>query len=89
MKHGNRGDENKRVTVTFDLRPGRLDIEVQDEGAGFDPAAVPDPVAEENLLKPFGRGIFFMRQFMDDVAYSFPPSGGTVVRMTKRVPPSE
>ena len=55
------------------------------ETAGFDPAAIPDPLAEENLLKADGRGIFFMRQFMDEVAYSFPPRGGTVVKMTKRV----
>ena len=47
---------------------------------------MPDPVAEENLLKPDGRGIFFMRSFMDDVDYAFPPGGGTVVRMVKRLP---
>jgi serine/threonine-protein kinase RsbW len=85
IKHGNRGDESKRVAVTFTLQPGQLGIEVQDEGAGFEPRDVPDPVAEENLLKPCGRGIFFMRQFMDEVSYAFPAKGGTIVRMSKRV----
>ncbi len=50
------------------------------------PTEVPDPLAPENLLKAYGRGIFFMRQFMDEVQHSFPPKGGTVVRMLKRVP---
>ncbi len=87
IKHGNRGDENKRVTVILASQPGVLEVRVQDQGDGFDPAAVPDPLAEENLLKADGRGIFFMRQFMDEVSYSFPPRGGTVVRMVKRVHP--
>lgn len=86
IKHGNRLDEAKRVSVDFDLHPEALEVQVRDEGAGFDPGAVPDPVAPENLLKSDGRGIFFMRSFMDDVAYTFPRKGGTVVRMTKRVP---
>jgi anti-sigma regulatory factor (Ser/Thr protein kinase) len=45
---------------------------------------VPNPIAEENLLKAYGRGIFFMRNFMDEVSYSFPARGGTVVRMLKK-----
>ena len=47
---------------------------------------MPDPVAEENLLKAYGRGIFFMRSFMDEVEYGFPNGGGTMVRMMKRLP---
>jgi serine/threonine-protein kinase RsbW len=86
IKHGNKLDESKRVLVEFVILPSALEVRVQDQGAGFDPNAVPDPVAEENLLKAYGRGIFFMRQFMDEVQHSFPPRGGTVVRMLKRVP---
>jgi serine/threonine-protein kinase RsbW len=85
IKHGNKLDESKRVIVEFVIHAGALEIRVQDQGAGFDPAAVPDPVAEENLLKAYGRGIFFMRSFMDDVAYTFPEQGGTKVTMTKKV----
>ena len=84
MKHGNKLDEGKRVTLAFVLQAGALEVTVQDEGAGFDPALVPDPVAEENLLKAYGRGIFFMRSFMDNVAYSF-EKGGTTVTMLKKV----
>lgn len=85
MKHGNKLDESKRVTLQFVLQAGALEVKVQDEGAGFDPALVPDPVAEENLLKAYGRGIFFMKSFMDDVVYSFPEKGGTTVTMVKKV----
>jgi serine/threonine-protein kinase RsbW len=86
MKHGNQMDESKRVSVIFTLHPDAIDVEVADQGLGFDPEAVPDPVAQENLLKADGRGIFFMRSFMDTVSYSFPKAGGTVVQMTKKRP---
>lgn len=82
--HGNKRDENKTVTVTFTSSPGALEIEVSDQGNGFDPGSVPDPTVEENVLKTSGRGIFFMRTFMDDVSYSKTDEGGTMVRMKKR-----
>jgi serine/threonine-protein kinase RsbW len=85
MKHGNRGNEKKRVKVSFVIGPRVLEVAVLDEGPGFDPRRIPDPVAEENLLKADGRGIFFMRSFMDEVEYSFPPNGGTLVRLVKRL----
>jgi serine/threonine-protein kinase RsbW len=86
IKHGNRLDESKRVALEFTLLPAALDVQVRDDGSGFDPSGVPNPVAPENLLKADGRGIFFMRSFMDEVSYSFPRGGGTLVRMLKRLP---
>ena len=77
IKHGNQQDESKRVHVRFTLQERALEVEVRDQGKGFDPGEVPDPLAPENLLKAYGRGIFFMRQFMDEVQHSFPPRGGT------------
>jgi serine/threonine-protein kinase RsbW len=85
IKHGNKGDESKRVLVQLTSHASALEVRVQDQGPGFDPGSVPDPLAQENLLKADGRGIFFMRQFMDEVSYSFPPRGGTVVKMVKRI----
>ena len=85
IKHGNRQDEKKRVRVSFVIHPRALEVEVQDEGPGFDPGRIPDPVADENLLKTDGRGIFFMRSFMDEVEYSFPAKGGTLVRLVKKL----
>lgn len=84
VMHGNSQDEGKSVEVTFDDSPGELTITVRDEGTGFDPERVADPTAEQNLLKTSGRGILFMRNFMDAVEYARHPKGGTIVRMTKR-----
>jgi serine/threonine-protein kinase RsbW len=85
IKHGNHADESKRVSMTFVLEPRSLEVVVRDEGGGFDPATVPNPTAAENLLKACGRGIFFMRSFMDEVSYAFPSGGGSIVTMVKRV----
>jgi serine/threonine-protein kinase RsbW len=86
IKHGNKQDDTKRVEVEFTLSPQELAVSVRDEGSGFDPDSVPSPLDPENILKADGRGIFFMRSFMDEVSYSFPQKGGTLVRMVKKVP---
>ena len=85
LKHGNKLDPAKRVRVDFGLRPGAIEVWIQDQGAGFDPDAVPDATAPENLLLAAGRGLFFMRAFMSEVEYIFPPEGGTVVRLLKKI----
>ena len=66
-------------------QPEFLEVSVQDEGEGFEPEEVADPLAPENLLKSSGRGIFFMRNFMDDVQLRRRPEGGMEVRMRKRL----
>jgi serine/threonine-protein kinase RsbW len=86
IRHGNKEDESKRVEILFTLHEKSLEVQVKDQGEGFQPEEIPDPLAPENLLKAYGRGIFFMRQFMDEVSYSFPTRGGTVVRMVKSLP---
>ena len=82
--HGNRQDENKTVDVTLKSSPDAVEISVHDQGPGFNPEEVPDPTADENILKASGRGIFFMRSFMDEVNWLIRPEGGTTVRMVKR-----
>jgi serine/threonine-protein kinase RsbW len=74
------------VELVFTLTDSSIEVQVKDQGEGFKPDQIPDPLAPENLLKAYGRGIFFMRQFMDEVSYSFPSRGGTVVRMLKNLP---
>ena len=89
IKHGNDEDESKRVFVEFQLEPiaepAQLTVRVVDQGKGFDPEAVADPLSPENLLKSSGRGIFFMRSFMDDLRLLPVPGGGTEVRMVKKL----
>ena len=88
IKHGNRGDETKRVYVEFtplelESPPG-MAIRVRDEGPGFDPGAVPDPLHPDNLLKASGRGIFLIRSFMDELRLQPAAEGGMEVVMVKR-----
>jgi serine/threonine-protein kinase RsbW len=89
IKHGNREDRAKHVTVEFTLsprvRPTEFVVRVLDEGEGFDPTEVANPLDPENMLKSSGRGIFFMRNFMDDVSIERRPEGGMDVRMTKKL----
>lgn len=82
--HGNSQDESKLVDITLKSSPDAVEISVHDQGSGFNPSEVPDPTAEENILKSSGRGIFFMRSFMDEVDWLIRPEGGTTVRMLKR-----
>src|SRR6266480_1501059 len=85
IKHGNKLDVRKKVNATFHLHDHELEIKISDEGAGFDPAAIGDPLNPQNLMKTSGRGIFYMKTFMDQVRYSFAPGGGTSLVMTKNL----
>jgi len=89
IKHGNRNDSAKHVFVEFEtatrLNGPELAIRVRDQGEGFDPEMVANPLDPENLLKSSGRGIFLIRNFMDDVQLQRAPEGGMEIRMVKRV----
>jgi serine/threonine-protein kinase RsbW len=89
IKHGNREQYDKLVTVEFSLtpiaHPTEFIVRVLDQGQGFDPQGVADPLAPENILKSSGRGIFFMRSFMDDVVLQRASEGGMEVRMVKKL----
>lgn len=83
--HGNKLDAAKVVELRLRNTPEAFEITVHDQGAGFNPKDVPDPTKDENILKTSGRGIFFMRNFMDEVDWSADPGGGTSVRMLKKL----
>ena len=83
--HGNKLDETKFAEISLKTSPGIFEIAVHDQGKGFNPSDIPDPTQEENILKTSGRGIFFMRNFMDEVEWTVNPHGGTTVRMLKRL----
>ena len=83
--HGNKLDAAKVVELRLRNTPEAFEITVHDQGTGFNPNDVPDPTKEENILKTSGRGIFFMRNFMDEVDWSIGANGGTNVRMIKRL----
>jgi serine/threonine-protein kinase RsbW len=93
IKHGNRSDTNKHVFVEFETATKaevpELAIRVRDQGEGFDPDEVADCLDPENILKSSGRGIFLIRNFMDDVQLKRAPEGGMEIRMVKRAQPAD
>jgi serine/threonine-protein kinase RsbW len=87
IQHGHRFEARRRVRVGIRAVDGcRLVLTVRDRGPGFDPSRVPDPLAPENLTRSSGRGIFLMRRFADRVSFSFPRTGGSLVRLEKDLP---
>ena len=88
VEHGNAtkvsADDDRAVKVTVRKIASAVKISVADQGHGFDPTKIEDPLAEENLLKAAGRGIFIVRNLMDEVDVKTTPDG-TVVTITKNV----
>jgi len=84
MRHGNKLDKQKRIEVTFTPQGTRLEIRIHDMGTGVDLDALPNPNLPENLLKPCGRGVFFMKQVMDSVVLEKSPMGSTLVLVKQR-----
>jgi serine/threonine-protein kinase RsbW len=85
IKHGNKLQKDKTVTVMITYKSGKIEITVKDEGEGFNPDKIADPLAEENLMKEIGRGIFIVNSLIDDVKFQFPPEGGTKVTIIKNI----
>jgi serine/threonine-protein kinase RsbW len=89
MSHGNGNDPAKLVFINYsatpDDAPAVFVVSVRDQGPGFDPDTVRDPLTPENILSANGRGIFLVRQFMDDVSIRRAPQGGMEVRMSKQI----
>jgi serine/threonine-protein kinase RsbW len=83
--HGNEYDPSRQVTASFEDTGSDLVFTITDQGKGVDPEALPDPLAEENLLRGTGRGIFLIRSFMDEVHFrQLHP--GTELTMVKHRP---
>ena len=83
VRHGNQNDPTREVRVDYEIVDSVVTIRVEDDGDGFDPSDIPDPTDPANLLRPSGRGIFYMRQFMNHVEFGRASSGGTAVVMVR------
>ncbi len=70
MLYGNGRDPSKNVVVEVGVHEGALRAKIRDQGVGFDPDTVPDPTLPENLARPCGRGLFLMRELLDEVSYN-------------------
>ena len=84
VKHGNQFDEAKNVHIRMSDLDDGFEVRVRDYGSGFAIEDIPDPTDPENILKTNGRGILFMRSFMDEVEWTNPSGGGLQVRMLKK-----
>ncbi len=80
IKYGNRSDKSLPVVISYDFSGGKLEIKVRDQGKGFDHKMTPDPRSETNILKHGGRGIFLIRNLMDEVKYN---DSGNEIKMIK------
>lgn len=85
IRHGHQARPEEQVRVDYHLKDDQISITVADQGKGFDASEIPDPREAENILKPCGRGIFYMKRFMDEVTFRRGPGGGTIVAMNRRL----
>jgi serine/threonine-protein kinase RsbW len=81
--HGNKRDPGKKVFVNIAVNGGEIRMTVRDQGVGFDPDKLSNPLDPENLLRESGRGVFIVRSLMDELSYDF-TKGGTEVTIVKR-----
>ncbi len=80
VKHGNKNDLNKKISIDYIISDDKFEITVSDEGEGFEPDVVPDPRIDENLCKSSGRGLLLIRSYMDKVEHS---EKGNAILMVK------
>jgi serine/threonine-protein kinase RsbW len=85
FRYGNEEQRHKKIQLQFEFIDEKFVVHIVDEGRGFELHEVPDPLAEENLLKTSGRGIFLMRTFMDEFEVRRTPGGGAELVMTKKL----
>lgn len=78
IRHGNKNDSSKNVTISLSFEDGLIKFKISDEGAGFDYHNLPDPTAPENIEKPGGRGVFLMKHLSDEVTFK---DNGKVVEL--------
>ena len=84
--YGNQQDQTKKISIAVEFDPDKMVIRILDEGPGFELNEVPDCLAEENLMRTSGRGLFLMRAFMDDFKVRRNPAGGAELVMVKNLP---
>ena len=80
VKHGNKMDPCKKVTISYAVCPEKVEVSITDEGEGFDPGELPDPRHGRNLFKPNGRGVLLIHSYMDLVRYE---NNGRTVQMVR------
>ncbi len=80
LRHGNKSDPAKKITIEYQIKPDKAVVSLTDEGEGFNPNSIPDPTQGSNIYKTGGRGLFLIRSFMDKVNFN---KKGNCICMTK------
>ena len=86
VAHGNRYNARKKVRFRVWSGPRGLIVEIEDQGKGFNPEGVPDPLDDDNMMRHSGRGLLMIRAYMDELEYTPVNPEGTRVRMVKYPP---
>jgi serine/threonine-protein kinase RsbW len=81
IKHGNQLDSNKRVHIKYHISRDRFEIHIKDEGPGFNPEEIPDPMSPENLERECGRGLLLMKHYMTEVQFHPPGNAVSMIRV--------
>jgi serine/threonine-protein kinase RsbW len=89
LHHGNKEDESKKITVTFRIGNNKLSISVQDEGKGFEPEKLRDPLLPENIYDVSGRGIYLVKQLVDDLKFNITDKGTEIIIIKKLPHPKD
>jgi serine/threonine-protein kinase RsbW len=84
IHHGNKNNPRKKVSILFLVNSKCIEIRIKDEGSGFNPAEIKDPLAPENLMSESGRGIFLIKYLMDTIDFNF-TKDGTETIVTKNL----
>ena len=84
IHHGNKNNPKKKVSILFLVNAKTIEIRIKDEGSGFNPAEIKDPLAPENLMSESGRGIFLIKYLMDTIDFNF-TKDGTETIVTKNL----
>ena len=82
--HGNKQDKNKKVFIKFEFHNNKLTVKIKDQGNGFNPDKIGDPLAPENLLKESGRGVFILSSLMDDIKFNFGKNGTEIILIKEK-----
>ncbi len=88
LHHGNKGDATKKIVVTFKIQNKALSITVKDEGEGFEPEKLRDPLLPENIYDVSGRGIYLVKQLVDDLKFNITDKGSEIT-IVKKLPNSK
>ena len=82
--HGNKKSKEKSVFIAYSLKGDKFNMEIEDEGHGFDPLKLPDPTRKENLLMEGGRGVFLMQKLMDKIEYNDRRNKVSMIKFIKK-----